>query len=95
MAHQERVENLQKFLAAIHSESDRSLALFGAASIDEKLAETLAAFFCRQSKELLLGKNALLGSFSARIYDGMERVSSSRGQPRPNISIENCLDDAG
>jgi mannitol operon repressor len=56
-----------RFVAEIRRESDRGLALIGAAFIDEKLAEALQAFFCKDASELLHGKNAPLGSFSARI----------------------------
>ena len=60
-------ESFSRFIDEIRRESDRGLALIGAAFIDEKLAETLQAFFCEDAAELLYGKNAPLGSFSARI----------------------------
>jgi mannitol operon repressor len=56
-----------QFIAEISRESDRGLALIGAAFIDEKLADTLQAFFCKDATDLLYGKNAPLGNFSARI----------------------------
>lgn len=55
------------FLQELRRESDRGLALIGGAFLDEKLAATLAAFFASDSPALLHGKNAPLGSFSARI----------------------------
>jgi mannitol operon repressor len=55
------------FIVEISRESDRGLALIGAAFIDERLADTLQAFFCKDAAGLLHGKNAPLGSFSARI----------------------------
>jgi hypothetical protein len=55
------------FLQELRRESDRGLALIGGAFLDEKLAATLAAFFATDSPALLHGKNAPLGSFSARI----------------------------
>lgn len=60
-------ESLEKFLDEIRVESDRGLALIGAAFIDEKLAATLQAFFCKDADDFLHGKNAPLGNFSARI----------------------------
>jgi len=56
-----------EFLEELRRESDRGLALIGGAFLDEKLAVTLAAFFASDSASLLSGKNAPLGSFSARI----------------------------
>ena len=56
-----------EFLQELRAESDRGLALIGGAFLDEKLAATLAAFFVTDSTSLLHGKNAPLGSFSARI----------------------------
>jgi mannitol operon repressor len=55
-----------EFLQELRRESDRGLALIGGAFLDEKLAATLAAFFS-SDPALLHGKNAPLGSFSARI----------------------------
>ena len=60
-------ESFSRFIDEIRRESDRGLALIGAAFIDEKLADMLQAFFCKDAAELLYGKNAPLGSFSARI----------------------------
>lgn len=61
--------DLSKFIAELHRETDRGLPLVGAALIDEKLSESLRAFFCAapSSARLLDGANAPLGSFSARI----------------------------
>ena len=55
------------FVQEIGRESDRGLALVGAAFIDEKLADVLAAFLRQGAAGLLRGKNAPLGAFSARI----------------------------
>jgi mannitol operon repressor len=63
----EDLKSFTEFVEELRRESDRGLALIGAAFIDEKLAETLQAFFCTDGSELLFGKNAPLGSFSARI----------------------------
>lgn len=62
-------QDLASFTAELQQESDRGLALVAAALIDEKLGETLAAFFCETYKasRLLSDGNAPLGSFSARI----------------------------
>lgn len=56
-----------EFFQELRSESDRGVALIGGAFLDEKLAATLAAFFASDNPTLLYGKNAPLGSFSARI----------------------------
>lgn len=62
-------QDLASFTSELQRESDRGLALVAAALIDEKLGETLAAFFCEsyKSARLLSDANAPLGSFSARI----------------------------
>lgn len=60
------MDQLLAFLSELNRESERGLALGGAAFIDQKLAETLGAFFCR-NVEMLEGAHQPLGSFSARI----------------------------
>lgn len=67
MSDSNRVPVLSRFLAEIRRESDRGLALVGCAFIDEQLADALHAFFCKDGRDLLVGKNAPLGTFSARI----------------------------
>ena len=61
-------EDLSIFLTELNRESDRGLALVGAVLIDEKLAETLKAFFRdgAPSKRLVDEPNSPLGTFSAR-----------------------------
>lgn len=63
------LQNFTDFLNEFQSETDRGAALVGAALIDQKLADTLRAFFVngRTARELLEGGTAALGSFSARI----------------------------
>jgi mannitol operon repressor len=65
----DNAEDLAAFASELARESDRGLALVAAALIDEKLAQTLAAFFCETYKaaRLLTDANAPLGNFSARI----------------------------
>jgi mannitol operon repressor len=57
------------FLDEFQAETDRGAALVGAALLDQKLKDTLAAFFAdrRVGAELLNGGNAPLGTLSARI----------------------------
>jgi DNA-binding MltR family transcriptional regulator len=67
-----RDADLKDFTAFLHefqSETDRGAALVGAALIDQKLADTLRAFFVpgKTAGELLDGGTAPLGTFSARI----------------------------
>lgn len=61
------LKEYSKFLAELRRESERGLALIGAAFIDDKLGATLAAFFACEASELLNGPNAPLGNFSSRI----------------------------
>lgn len=60
--------NLSRFLEELQSESDRGLALVGPAVIDDKLRETLAAFFVQgvEASRLLEGGTAPLSTFSSR-----------------------------
>jgi len=67
-----RIEDTQdfaRFTAELQRETDRGLALVGAALLDEKLAETLRLFFCegKAAEALLKEGDAPLGTFSARI----------------------------
>lgn len=61
-------EDLARFVDELRRETDRGLALVGAALIDDRLRETLRAFFREvdASVRLLDGANAPMGSFSAR-----------------------------
>lgn len=61
--------DLQSFLTELQAETDRGLALVGLALLDEKLLETLQAFFVdgKSSARLLTDPNAPLGTLSARI----------------------------
>ncbi len=65
----DHAEDLAQFVEELKKETDRSLPLVGAALIDEKLLETLQAFFVegKSSKRLLMEGNAPLGTFSSRI----------------------------
>ena len=66
------VSDLIAFLQELRNETDRGLALVSAAVIDEKLAQTLAAFFQDDGEiaQRILGvdprREAALSSFSAR-----------------------------
>ena len=62
-------EDIAAFVDELRRESDRGLALVSAALIDEKLADTLKAFFCEEyrSDRLLRAGNAPLSTFSSRI----------------------------
>ena len=66
------VSDLIAFLQELRNETDRGLALVSAAVIDEKLAQTLAAFFqddgemAQQILGVDLRREAALSSFSAR-----------------------------
>ena len=65
----DHAEDLAKFVEELKRETDRGLPLVGAALIDEKLLETLQAFFVegKSSNKLLTEGNAPLGTFSSRI----------------------------
>jgi mannitol operon repressor len=58
-----------EFLNLFNKETDRGASLVAASILDEKLYEILKAFFIddEESIELLDGKNAILGTFVARI----------------------------
>jgi len=62
-------KELAQFVAELSRETDRGLALVGAALIDEKLRDTLESFFCEgtSASKLLDGGYAPIGTFSARI----------------------------
>ncbi len=61
-------EDLARFVEELKRETDRGLPLVGAALLDDRLTETLRAFFCSVPNvaRLLDGPNAPLGTFSAR-----------------------------
>lgn len=61
-------EDLAKFVEELKRETDRGLPLVGAALIDDRLTETLRAFFCEvpSSLKLLDDPNAPLGTFSSK-----------------------------
>lgn len=65
----DHAEDLARFVEELNKETDRGLPLVGAALIDEKLLETLQAFFIegKSSKKLLTEGNSPLGTFSAKI----------------------------
>lgn len=65
----EDLEYFSKFLKEFQAETDRGAALVGAALLDEQLLELLKSHLLKkkQSKELLEGGTAPLGTFSARI----------------------------
>jgi len=65
----DHAEDLARFVEELKRETDRGLPLVGAALIDEKLLETLKAFFVagKPSNKLLTEGNAPLGSFSSKI----------------------------
>ena len=62
------VQQLAHFLAEFNKESDRGVALVAASMLDERIREILSNFLVQAStsKELLVGLNAPLGTFSAR-----------------------------
>ncbi|VVQ30535.1 hypothetical protein PS943_01880 [Pseudomonas fluorescens] len=65
----DHAEDLARFVEELKRETDRGLPLVGAALIDEKLLETLHAFFIegKSSNKLLTEGNAPLGTFSSKI----------------------------
>lgn len=65
---EEDVKYFSLFLKEFQSETDRGAALVGAALIDERLDRILSGHFidCKQSKELLNGANAPLGTLSIK-----------------------------
>jgi len=62
------IRDLGHFLSEFNKESDRGAALVAASMLDERLEEILRAFLVDTptSKDLLLGFNAPLGTFSAK-----------------------------
>ncbi len=66
---EEDIKYFSSFLKEFQEETDRGAALVGAALIDERLERLLYAHFveCKQSKELMDGSNAPLGTLSARV----------------------------
>ena len=62
-------EDLAKFAEELKKETDRGLPLVGTVLIDEKLRDTLDAFFIggKINKKLLDDQNSPLGTFSSRI----------------------------
>ena len=65
----DRAEDLAKFVAELQRETDRGLPLVGTALIDEKLRDTLEAFFIegKLANKLLDEPNSPLGTFSSRL----------------------------
>ena len=65
----DHIEDLASFLKELQKETDRGLPLVGTSLIDEKLRDTLEAFFLsgKSSKKLLDEPNAPLGTFSGRL----------------------------
>jgi mannitol operon repressor len=65
----EHTQDLSIFLRELQKETDRGLPLVGTAFIDEKLRETLQAFFIENkvSSKLLNERFSPLASFSARL----------------------------
>jgi mannitol operon repressor len=65
---EEDLKFFSNFLRELQAESDRGLALVGAALIDDRLRATLAAFFAETNTtdKLLEQPNAPLSTFSAR-----------------------------
>ena len=61
-------EGLANFVAELKRETDRGLALVATALIDDRLLETLRAFFCKSpvATKLLDEPNSPLGTFSSR-----------------------------
>ena len=62
------MEKLGQFMSEFNKESDRGAALVAASMIDERLEEIIQNFLADTavSKDLLIGFNAPLGTFSAR-----------------------------
>ncbi len=64
----EDIQDFSRFTAELQRETDRGLALVGAALLDEKLTQTLRSFFCEEksAESLLDDGDAPLGTFSSR-----------------------------
>ena len=83
-----RSEDFSGFLEEFQSESDRAVALLGAALLDEHLRQLLHAFFIDDKEEagkLLDNPSAPLQTFSARTRTAYcfppDRVIGSSSQP--------------
>ena len=65
----EDLEYFNRFLREFQEETDRGAALVGAALLDQQLLDLLSSHLLdkKQSRELLQGGTAPLGTFSARI----------------------------
>jgi hypothetical protein len=62
-------QDFARFSSELQRETDRGLALVGAALLDDKLAETLRSFFCegKAAEALLKEGDAPVGTLSSRI----------------------------
>jgi mannitol operon repressor len=62
-------QDFSRFISELQQETDRGLALVGAALLDDKLANTLRSFFCegKSAEALLKEGDAPLGTLSSRI----------------------------
>jgi len=65
----DHAEDLAKFVEELKKETDRGLPLVGTALIDEKLRDTLEAFFINKktAQKLLDEPNSPIGTFSAKL----------------------------
>ena len=66
---EEDIKCFSSFLKEFQEETDRGAALVGAALIDERIKRLLNSHFveCKQSKEIINGSNAPLGTLNARV----------------------------
>lgn len=66
--HESELKDLSRFLSELNGETDRGLALVGAAVLDDKLRATLLAFTADSpiGKKIVEGADAAIGTFSAR-----------------------------
>jgi len=64
-----KIELFSKFLEEFQDETDRGASILAGTILEEKLKNILTEYFieCRQSKELLDGNNAPIGTFSSRL----------------------------
>lgn len=64
-----KVDIFAKFLKEFQNETDRGCAIMAASSLDEKLKTILYNFLidCKQTRELIDGYSAAIGTFSSRL----------------------------
>lgn len=69
MTYNPKVEMFSKFLKELQDETDRGASILVVSMLDEKLKTVIYDFFivCKQTKDILDGYNAPIGTFRSRL----------------------------